>query len=133
MKIRIDEICGPCLTERIASYNKKDVTKVSTNPIPLAARSKAIVRDEATLYIFIVDNKTYIPALKNKITGIFVYIFEGNKNQNIPTPRVKSIGSINETRVMLRPIPSKNDQNEKRPLNITSKNMAMNLYGSFKY
>jgi hypothetical protein len=47
-----------CLSDNIASNNKNDVTSVNTNPTPLAALKRAIVFEEETVYIFIVDNKT---------------------------------------------------------------------------
>lgn len=38
-----------CLIDKIASYNKKDVTRVKTNPTPLAALKRAIVFEDDTV------------------------------------------------------------------------------------
>jgi hypothetical protein len=38
--------------------------------------------------------------------GILTKIFDGNKNQKIPTPKVKKAGSIKVVRVMFHPKPS---------------------------
>ena len=46
---RLEVTHGKVLREKIASKIRKDVTRVSTNPTPLAALSKAIVRIAPTV------------------------------------------------------------------------------------
>ena len=114
--------------ESIASKIKNEVTKVKTKPTPLAAWRRAMVlRLEDTVYIFIVENKAYIPMAKKITIGILVNMFTGNKNQNIPTLKVNSIGKIKETKVIFLPKPSKNDQKEKTQATSTKIAIAGNL------
>jgi hypothetical protein len=60
------------LMDKIASNNRNDVIKVRTKPTPRAALKRAIVLEEETVYIFIVEKSTYIPTVKKIIIGILV-------------------------------------------------------------
>lgn len=120
------------LIDSIASNNKKDVTSVKTKPTPLAARNRAIVLSDDTVYIFIVDKRTYIPTVKKIIIGILVYMLAGIKNQNIPTPSVNNMGRISAERVIFLPKPSKNDQADNKAVIKTRKPIIKNLNCSSK-
>ena len=100
-------------SEKIPSNNKNDVTSVITKLTLFAALKSAMVRTFETVMILAVSAKAYIPMPYIITTGMRATATDGNKNQNDPTPKVKSAGRIKTRSVASLCMSSESDQANK--------------------